>query len=492
MGPTNPEDSTLVGRAPRALALSFFNTVALKFGTVGIGVALARLVGPHQFGTYAVALLALTAVLSFNELGVSLAIVRWQTDPRTIAPTVNTISLIASTTLGVLGFLLAPTFARAMGQPAAAGVTQLMCVSVLISGAAATPAALMQREFLQGKRLIIDQTNTWVGAITSLLCAIAGMGATSLAVGRILGSSCALVLFLRYSPLPFRCRLDRAQLRPLLNFGLPLAGASMIVFATGFADQIVCGSVLGSTALGFYVLAYNLSSWPRDMFSLPLRNVAPPTFARLQHEPEAMRSAFRAVVGLLAAVTFPVCLLLAGAAEPLIRFVYGDAWAPAASALVWLAVFAAFRIVFELAYDYLVVVGVSRSILMLQTTTLALLIPALIAGSKLWGIAGTAAAQVVVAIVVVLPLYLVLFRRVGLPAGRLLGRTWVPVLTGLGVGASAFALAAILRGSNLGACVLAGMVAAIALAALIWRDRQQLGVLRGKALVGAATSEVSA
>jgi O-antigen/teichoic acid export membrane protein len=489
MGQSSSGDAAVVGRAPRALALSFFNTIALKFGTVGIGIALARLIGPRQFGTYAVALLALTAALSFNELGVSLAIVRWPTDPKKIAPTVNTISLATSTMIAVVGFVLAPTFAAQMGQPAATHVTQLMCLSVLISGAAATPAALIQRQLMQGKRLVIDQVNTWVGAILSLALAVAGMGAMSLGIGRVLGSSAALVLFLRFSPEPFRCKIDRSQLRPLLNFGLPLAGASIIVFATSFADQIIAGSVLGSTALGFYVLAYNLSSWPRDMFSLPLRNVAPPTFARLQHEPEAMRSAFRAVMGLLAAVTFPVCLLLAGASEPVIRFVYGPAWVPAASALIWLAVFAAFRIVFELAYDYLVVVGVSRSILVLQLTTLAALVPALVIASRTWGIAGTAAAQVAVAAVVALPLYLVLFRRAGLPARKLLGRVWLPVLTGVGVGATAFALAQALRSSDLGACVLAGLVAVIALAGLIYRDRRQLGLLRGSALISAAGAQ---
>jgi len=479
-------DAIVISRAPRALALSFFNGIGLKFGTVGIGIALARLLGPHEFGTYAVALLWLTAALSFNDLGVSLAIVRWPEEPAAIAPTVNTVSLLASAVVAAAGAALAPTFALAMGQPAAVGITRLMCVAVLISGAVSTPAELMLRQFMQGKRLVVDQVNVWVGAVSSLLLALSGMGALSLAVGRILGSSAAMVLFLRFSPQPFRLGLDRRYLRPLLHFGVPLAGASIIVFAASFADQLVVGGVLGASALGYYVLAFNLSSWPRDAFSLPLRNIAPPTFARLQHEPEAMRSAFRAVLGLLAAVTLPICLLLAGAAEPLIRFIYGQAWAPAASALVWLAMFAAFRITFELAYDYLVVVGVSRSILGLQVVTLAALVPALIEGARHWGIAGVAAAQVVVAAVVVAPIYGVLFRRAGLPASRLLGRVWLPLLIGCGVGASAFALGELLRASALGACAAAGTIALLALAALIYRDRSELSKLRGSALARAA------
>jgi O-antigen/teichoic acid export membrane protein len=486
-----PPPVDTVSRAPRALALGFLNGLANRLGTLGIGIALARVVGPDQFGTYAVALLALTAALSFNELGVSLAIVRWRDAPETIAPTVNAISLLASILIAAVGFALAPAFAAAMGQPDAAPIVRVMVISIIISGTVAAPAALLQREFLQERRMVIDQVNTWSGAIVSLGLAIAGTGAMSLAVGRIVGSTLAMVLFLKFSPLPFSLKIDRQVAGRLLRFGLPLAGASIVVFVIGFADQIVAGRVLGSTALGFYLLAFNLSSWPVQMFSQPLRAVAPPTFSRLQHHPEAMRRTFGSIVGLLGAVTFPICLLLAGAAEPLIRFVYGDGWSPAASALVWLGVMAAFRILFELAYDYLVVVGVSRSIFTLQVVTLIALIPTMIAGAHLWGTAGIAAAQVVVAAVVALPLYLVLFHRAGLPVGRVLARLVLPVAAAAAVGASALALATALP-SDVIAILLGGVVTLLVLGSLVYRDRATLSQLRGSALAGTAAEQVGA
>jgi PST family polysaccharide transporter len=486
--PDDESPPSAVSRAPRALALSFVNGLATRLGTLGIGVALARVIGPEEFGTYAVALLALAAALSFNELGVSLAIVRWPDDPEKIAPTVSTISIAASTLIAGAGFLAAPAFASAMGAPDATSVVRVMAVSVLISGTVATPAALMQREFMQERRMLIDQVNTWGGAITSLLLAVAGMGAMSLAIGRIVGSGAAMVLFVRFSPLPFRLRIDREVAGRLLRFGLPLAGASIIVFAISFADQIVVGRVLGPTALGFYLLAFNLSSWPVQMFSQPLRAVAPPTFARLQHRPEAMRSTFRSIVGLLGAITFPVCLLLAGAAEPVIRFVYGADWTPAASALAWLAVMAAFRILFELAYDYLVVIGVSRSIFTVQLVTLVALVPTLVVGAHLYGTPGVAAAQVVVATVVMLPLYLRLFHRAGLQVPRVLARLALPVLIAAGVGGSALALTFVLS-SDIIAMLLAGAVALLALGSLVYRDRDELAQLRGSALAGAVAQE---
>jgi PST family polysaccharide transporter len=300
----------------------------------------------------------------------------------------------------------------------------------------------------------------------------------SLAIGRLAGVGVGGIMFVRLSPEPWRLGVNRSQVVPLLKFGFPLAGASMVLFAISFADQIVVGRMLGPTLLGFYVLAFNLSQWPVLVFSQPLRNVAPATFSRLQHEPEAMRSAFRGIIGLLAAITFPICLLLSGAAGPIIALVYGARWAPAAAVLAWLGVLAAFKILYELAYDYLVVIGASRAILALQAMTLASMIPALIVGVLVSGISGAAAAQVMVAASVMLPLYGVLFARAGLHPRRLLSRIWVPVLAALTVEASALAISAAMP-YDLVACVLAGLVTLLALGALIHRDRAELSRLRG-------------
>lgn len=417
-------------QASGALGWSVLNAFVAKFGTLVIGIALARLLGPEAFGTYAVAMVALLAVLSFNELGVSLAIVRWEGDPGRIVPTVTTISVGMSTLLFVAAYVVTPTYTAAMGDPGATAVVRLMLVSLLVNGLVASPAALMQRRFRQKQRMIVDQVNVWVGAVVSLLLALAGLGAMSLAIGRVAGSVLSAALFIWFEPSGVRFGFDRTLLRPLLRFGLPLAGSSVIVFAAGYADQLVAGSLLGPRELGFYVLAFNLASWPVTMFSQPMRAVAPAAFARLQDDHEAMTASMRWVVGVLAAVTFPVCFLLAGAAGPVVRVVYGAQWAPAAQPLVWLAAFAALRIVFELVYDYLVVLRRTGGIFTIQVVWLIALVPVLDAGATRGGVAGVAAAQLVVALVIVLPMYVVLLSRAGLPARGVLGRLVVPAVGG--------------------------------------------------------------
>ena len=112
-----------------------------KLSTIGIGIALARILGPQSFGTFAVALVALMAVLSFNELGVSLAIVRWPGDPGEIAPTVVTLAVGSSAVIYAGCWFAAPWFAAAMGDPAAAGVVRVLAVSVSSAAWSPPPSA---------------------------------------------------------------------------------------------------------------------------------------------------------------------------------------------------------------------------------------------------------------------------------------------------------------------------------------------------------------
>src|SRR6266851_7297360 len=119
------DQGTLAGRASRALGWNFTSNALGRLGTMGVGIVLARLLGPHAFGTYAVAWVALLAVLSLNDLSVSLAIVRWPGDPAEIAPTVTTIAVTGSAAMYAVCFFGAPGYASAMGAPAAAGVIRV-------------------------------------------------------------------------------------------------------------------------------------------------------------------------------------------------------------------------------------------------------------------------------------------------------------------------------------------------------------------------------
>lgn len=476
---------TLAGRATKALGWSFLNNMVARLSTVGIGVALARILGPHQFGAFAVAMVVLLALLSFNELGVSLAIVRWEGKPAEIAPTVMTISVISSVIIYAGCFLSAPAFASMMGAPSATDVIRVLSVKVIFDGLASTPVALLERYFRQDRKMIADQANNWVGTGASIGLALLHFGAMSLAIGRLAGSAVAAVLFIVFSPEPVRFGFDRLKARELLRFGTPLAGASVVVFGIQNADQLVVGHVLGATALAFYVLAFNLSSWPLTIFSMPVRSVAPALFSRLQHDRPAMRETFLSCLQLVETVTLPSCLIISAAAVPLVGFVYGTRWAPAAQALIWLGGLAAIRILFEFIYDFFVVLARSRVVFTVQIAWLIALVPCLIAGTKAYGIGGAAMSEVAVGLFIVLPWYMAELGKVGITRKSLLVRMWMPLVAAAIVGVETHAVAGAIS-QAFAACAVSGALALVVIGLLAYRLRSVITGLRAALHAAAA------
>jgi len=260
------------------------------------------------------------------------------------------------------------------------------------------------------------------------MLALAGFGAWSLAWSRVATNGAAAVVMLLLTKDRYRPGFNRVQAKTLLAFGLPLAGASLLVFGVLNVDYIVVGSVLGPVALAFYLMAFNLSSWPVGAFSAPVRSVSLPAFSRVRDDPERFSATFARALGLLALFALPACVLLAALGAPLIRFAYGERWGAAIAPLAILMVLGAIRVASELAYDFLASDGRSRAVLMIHLGWLVALIPALAIGAHLDGIRGVAVGHIVVVVLLVVPAYLNVLRPYGLRARVLLAPLARPVL----------------------------------------------------------------
>jgi O-antigen/teichoic acid export membrane protein len=435
---TEPSDAVAESGSPAApplgqalgkgLAWSLLNNVVSRLGTFLAGIVVVRILSPQDYGIYAVGMVVLVVLLSMNELGVSVAIVQRRSRIDDIAPTVATISIAASAAIAAAGFVAAPFIAHILNTPQAAGLIRLLLVGVVIDGITAVPNGLITRAFDQRTRLKIDLIAFAVGTPLTIGLALGGAGAWSLGWGTVAGNVVSLALTLRWAPQRVRPGWSRSAASDVLSFGLPLAGASMLLLVMLNVDYLVVGHVLGPAQLGFYLLAFNLCSWPITVISVAIRRVALAAFSRMSIEPGGGRDGFTKVVALVVAGTVPLCVLLAGYAGPIVGFLYGDKWLPAADAVRFLAVLSAGRIAVELIYDFLAAVGRPRSTLWLHGGWLVALVPTLVYAAHRNGITGVAQGHATVMCVVVLPLICLLLHRAGVRLGALARQLLLPLL----------------------------------------------------------------
>jgi PST family polysaccharide transporter len=169
----------------------------------------------------------------------------------------------------------------------------------------------------------------------------------------------------------------------------------------------------------------------------------------------------------------PIGFLTAVLAPTLIEFLYGEKWAPSAPVLRFLIVLGVVRMLTQLALDILAGAGATRAALWLNLGWAIVLVPALVIGTQMDGIRGTAIAHALVATLVALPLALAALRRVGVHL-RPIAITLVRPLLATAVGAANCAIVAHLTtGSDFLQLVAAGSVGLITYIVIVVPSEQR-------------------
>jgi PST family polysaccharide transporter len=427
-----PGDATaeIAAKAGRGLSWSLIGTVAVKLGNFAVSIVIARLLLPSDYGVYAVALAALHFVMHVNDVGIIAATVQWRGRIEDMAATASAMALAFSVAVFAAFWFLAEPFARLAGVPQAAGVVRVVTIAILIDGATAVRAGVIMREFRQDKLIKANAAGFVVGAAVTIGLAASMGGPYSFAWGNIAGAVVTGVLVMVWGRVPLRYGLDRAIARRLLVFGLPLAAGLGVEAVVLNADYVVVGHVLGATVLGFYLMAFNISSWIPTIVTTAVRYVSVAGFSRLAEKDSAQLSAgVERTIPLLLTGLVPAAVLLSTLARPLIEVVFGAQWLPSAGVLSVLMVLTAIKMLTDFAADILIGAGATRATLWINLCWALTLVPALVLGAHWGGAVGTAVAHVIIGLAIALPLTGFALHRAGVRL-RAVGRRSVRPLLG--------------------------------------------------------------
>ncbi len=419
-------EASLRRSASRGAAWSGLSTIVLRLGGLVVGIVLARILTPEQFGVYAVALTVQGILMTVADLGLSADIVR-SDEPERIAPTVATLGLASGLVLTLLTAGGSTLLAGALGSPAAAPAIAVLSVTLLLGGAGVVPYAMLTRRFAQRELFAVGVADFIVSTTVTLILVSLGFGVMGLAIGRVAAQLVSTTMqFLLARRVPHYA-IDRQVIGPVLAFGVPIALANLLSWTLLNVDNIVLARVAGATALGFYVLAFNISSWPMSALSQVVRSISLPYFSRTGSGNEGL-----AVVTSLAwAGALPAGGVLAALAAPVVIVVYGGRWEPAAPVLAALGLYGSLRVVFDIFAGYLYSRGRSRPVLWIQLVWLVVLVVGMGVAARAWGIVGAGWVHVAVAVVVILPAYLIALARAGAHVGSIFRAATWPTLAAI-------------------------------------------------------------
>ncbi|NRQ32522.1 oligosaccharide flippase family protein [Nonomuraea sp. NN258] len=410
----NDKVESIGRKAGRGLRWSLLGNTVTKAASFVMSLVLARLLGAEDFGVYAVALAATQFVMVVKDAGVMAAVIQWRGRLEEISATATVLAFGFATGLYAIFWVGAPYFCALAGSVHATGVVRLLTAVILVEAVTAVRSAALMRRFEHDKLAIANLAGFAVNATLAISLAAAGAGAYSFAGGQVAAAVVTGVIVLALAKVPFRIGWDRGVAGRLLRFGLPSAAGFGLEAVLMNSSFIVVGAVLGEVQLGYYLLAFNVSSWVPGLIGTALRYVSLPSFSRLAEDAASLTEGVRRSVPLLVSVVMPVALVMATLAHPLVAFLYEPRWDPAAGVLRFLAVLMVVRMIISfLAVDILISVGATKATIWLNLGWAAALLPALLVGAHLDGIRGAAIGNAAAAAFVALPLGVQLLRRQG-------------------------------------------------------------------------------
>ena len=341
----------------------------------GIGIALARLLPPEDFGIVGIAYIATGFASILTDLGLGPAIIQRKTITERHVRVCHTLSIGAAVLMGMTLYGGAGLVAAFFKDPRVEPVLQVLAFTFPFSGFGITAGALLTRRMAFNPLVKIELFTSVVGyGGVAVAMAASGLGYWSLVGGTLVQT--VLATLLKYA-------VTRHDLRPLAAhpeihdlFGFS-AGMSLNSTANYFArqgDYFVVGRLMDATSLGFYSRAYSLMQLPLTFFGSALSRVLFPAASKVQDDPKRFQRAFLTTFSLSVAISLPISLAVAILAPEIILVLYGEKWEATIPLLQILALFGVFRMSYNTAAAFVRARGQAYRLLFSQVIYGALVI----------------------------------------------------------------------------------------------------------------------
>lgn len=417
----DPDGAGLARAAAGGVAWQGSSYLLGKLLVLATTAALARLLAPADFGVVGLALVFIAYADGITDLGVAEALVYLPASERT-RDAALVLSLVTSGILCLAGVLAAPAVGAFFHRPDAAPMVRVLALSLLVSGSAEVPDALLRRGFAFRQRFGADLGRVLVQGAASVALAASGAGPWSIVGGYLAGGivwSAVAWSLAGYRPGRGWWRVRREVAGPLLAYGAPAAANVLLLSLVFDVDYLIVGRRLGPSALGFYTLAFRLPEMAIINVFVVLSAVSFPLFSRARQDPGRLRRAYLTVVRLESTYGVAAGAVLAVTAPLVVSVLFGGRWQRSVGPLEALALYAAFRSLGMGAVDAYKGTGRPRVALLLALVRLAVVVPALLVGAR-FGIVGVAWAQAIVALAMAVAMQAVAARVLGLSVAALL------------------------------------------------------------------------
>lgn len=306
-------------------------------------VFMARLLEPKDFGLMAMLMVVVGFAQTFTDMGISKAIIYRQDATHNQLSSLYWLNVFSGITVFGLVMAASPHIVFFFNEPGLSRLIFWVSLAFIISPISHQFYILLQKELKFDRLARIEMVSVAIGTVVAVSSAIAGQGVFSFIWGHLaVVSSKTMFAVFSWNTWGPGLHFNREDLRGYISFGLYEMGKKSVNYFVLNLDLLLIGKLLGSEALGFYSVAFQLVMRPFNLISPVISRVSFPVFSKIQNDNTLLKHGYLKITQMVASINIPLYMGMFVVADPLMYLILGDGWEPAVSVfkiLVWQGIF---------------------------------------------------------------------------------------------------------------------------------------------------------
>lgn len=298
-----------------------------------VGLVLARLLTPEEYGLIGIVTIFTTIMLGVVDSGFSNALIRKSEVTEEEYSTLFIFNLAVSVFMFALLYVGAPYIATFFERPQLVELVRVMGLLLILQALSIVQNTILSRRIDFKTKTKASLFSAVISGVIGILMAYIGFGVWSLVAQQLsrqfFYSSC-LWLFNHWWP---KLIFSIQSLKYMWGFGWKLLVSGLLNSIWKEIYQVVVGKFYSPATLGQYTRSKQYASLFSSNLTTIVQRVSYPVLSQVQDDKERMISAYRRVIKTTMFVTAICMIFLGSVAEPLIYCLIGSQWHIAAKFL---------------------------------------------------------------------------------------------------------------------------------------------------------------
>lgn len=305
---------------------SFLEKLSSQAVSFIIGIILARLLTPYDYGVVGLTAIFIAISNVFIEAGFANALIQNQHRTEKDLSTAFYFNVVVGLVCYIVLWVVTPSIANWFNEPLLIPLLKIVGLNVVLNSLCIVQTALLTAKLNIRLQTIINLSAQVPAGILAIIMAYKCMGVYALALQTVLSSFIKVVLLWIFAKWIPKEKFNKNSFISLWKFGSRLLGANLIGTAFNQIYSIIIGKFIGKKELGYFSKANGLCSNVDGVTTGIVQRVALPVLAKYQDDERQLTEKFREIMRLLVMLIAPMTSFLCFASDDIVVLLWTEKW----------------------------------------------------------------------------------------------------------------------------------------------------------------------